>query len=201
MKKTLWITLLVATMGASSAMASIIISGNVTDPFGIFTFQITEDISLDIETAGDAYMFVFDEWVTSDSLPVNVHDNPNTASLIMQVNGGSENSYAVNSLFDNYNRALGDVTANDGFLYLDNFIAVSEGGTVTIKAATYTFNGSAGFNDDAVGTFSGNVFLAGSSGLRVSSIEAVPEPATAGLLGISALVLYGLRRIKNFNRA
>jgi len=32
-------------------------------------------------------------------------------------------------------------------------------------------------------------------------VEVVPEPATAGLLGISALVLYGLRRIKNFNRA
>jgi len=29
----------------------------------------------------------------------------------------------------------------------------------------------------------------------------VPEPVTAGLLGISALVLYGIRRIKNFNRA
>ena len=28
------------------------------------------------------------------------------------------------------------------------------------------------------------------------SVEAVPEPATAGLLGISALVLYGIRRIK-----
>jgi len=32
-------------------------------------------------------------------------------------------------------------------------------------------------------------------------VEVVPEPATAGLLGISALVLYGIRRIKNFNRA
>ncbi len=31
-------------------------------------------------------------------------------------------------------------------------------------------------------------------------VEVIPEPATAGLLGISAIVFYAIRRIKNFNR-
>ena len=49
----------------------------------------------------------------------------------------------------------------------------------------------------------GGKTLALSNGSDFSSIsvEAVPEPATAGLLGISALVLYGLRRAKNHYRS
>lgn len=68
-----------------------------------------------------------------------------------------------------------DLTALSGGAAL----AVSSGTGMTI---TYTAGGGARFD--------GFTF----------SAEAVPEPATAGLLGISAIVFYAIRRIKNFNR-
>lgn len=196
MKKTVWITLLVAALGIFSASASIIVSGDITDNFSTFTLQISEDITFDVVNSGDVYILAFDEWVASDGGPqVNPYDNPD-AYLMMQVNDGSVNPYSIESLSDNFDSDFGDMTANDGYIYLDDSLSVLMGNTVTIKAATYTFKGLEGFNEDAIGTFSGNVFLANATGNRLSTSEAVPEPATAGLLGISVGALWLIRRLK-----
>jgi hypothetical protein len=194
MKKTLFASLLVSVLGVFSASASIVVSGDVTDTNGTFTLQITEDITLDIETTGSAYIFVFDEWVTSDGTHDNSFDNPNGASLQVQVNGGSETPYGIDTLCDNLDGVVGDATANDGFFVLYDFVSVSAGDTLTIKAATYTFDGLENFNEDAIGTFNGNVFLTDSNGIRLSSIETVPEPATLGMVGAVAGAILFIRR-------
>jgi len=68
-----------------------------------------------------------------------------------------------------------------------NFDLITSTGSVDLY---YNYYGDYGFGDGPQ-----------SVSLADTGFQAVPEPATAGLLGISALVLYGIRRIKNFNRA
>ena len=98
------------------------------------------------------------------------------------------------ALCDNLNDNEGDVTTNDGCILLENYYSVSAGDTLTIKAATYTFDGLENFNKDTIGTFNGNVFLADPNAIRLSSIETVPEPATLGMVGAVAGAMLFIRR-------
>ena len=71
-----------------------------------------------------------------------------------------------------------------------------------------TFTNPADYFANYAGTYtptSGGVTIQDESGNEIDftatsvTIGVVPEPATAGLLGISAIVFYILRRVKNFN--
>jgi len=197
MKKTnLWISTLATLLIGATAQAEMITVGG--DPAaGTATLTINEDITFTItEATGPTYLFfIFDEIVTSD-------DSLTTggfSGLEFSVNGGDKAS--IEDWRDNQVDTFGDVTANDGWIYGPTVYTVVADDTVTLHAGTGSMlQPVPSFNPWSSGDY--DLFIVDiHTGNKISGIGAVPEPATAGLLGISALVLYGLRRVKNFNRA
>ena len=180
MKKTLWITLLVATLGASSAMA---------------------DLVMKIDTANDTFYFE-----GSDS----GHTDDGSGIHELSFNTANTYNFSVDEYFGNLDVCFEEAffrsyielwTANPAGPYFMNFSEIT---SLTAEGATgFASYGSLSPADQAVfeSMIGDSLSVSEGTGYSDIQIQAVPEPATAGLLGISALVLYGLRRIKNFNRA
>ena len=159
---------------------------------GTGTITINYDIVFTITSATSAGLlyFEFDEVVLNDGSV----DSVDLLGLEFSVNGGSLTS--ITKWLDN-DAPFGDVTENDGYLR-GSSVALFIGDKVTLHAGTGTMQStSPTFNSWSSGDY--DMFLADALGNQISDV--VPEPATAGLLGISAIVFYALRRIKNFNRS
>ena len=74
-------------------------------------------------------------------------------------------------------------------------IEVSIGSTITLHAGTGTMSTTkSSFNPWSSGDY--DIFVTDSGGNQLTTLGVVPEPATAGLLGISGLILFGIRRLK-----
>ena len=157
---------------------------------GTGTLTINYDVVFNVTAGASAFLFVFDEIVTADASG----DNGAFSGLEYSINGGTK--FSISTWRDNIGFDLSDMTPNDGYI-LGVFNTVSIGDTVTLHARTGTMlETSATFNSWSSGDY--NMFMTDGAGNQISG--AVPEPATAGLLGISTVVFYALRRIKNFNR-
>ncbi len=194
MKKTKhWISILAAVMLCATAQAEMITMGG-DQTAGTGTLTVNYDIVFTITTthSGTA-LFLFDEVTVVDGS----YDGVTFSGLEFSVNGGSK--LGIQNWVDNIDGTGGDLTPNDGYIY-GNGLSLTIGDSVTLHAGTGTMTMSnPSFNPWTSGDY--DVFMAsGISGDRISENGAVPEPATAGLLGISAIVFYALRRIKNFNR-
>ena len=166
---------------------------------GTGTLTLNYDLVFTITNPATAnLLFVFDEVASSDG----TYARASFTGLEFSINGG--NHLAIQYWFDNTTAPTPDITSNDGFLYSTALSTLTINDIVTLHAGTGTMTGGdmipsgASFNPWTSGDYT--VFITTNGGTRLS-IDAVPEPATAGLLGISALALYGIRRIKNFNRA
>ena len=125
---------------------------------------------------------------------------------------GVENSITISGLaassaYTVYGYTQGDFGSNGRQLSLS-----LNGGAAVVTAATdateSTFIENQNYvqlvgTTDATGTLTvawmGSGTEGNLNGLQVVA-DVVPEPATDGLLGISAIVFYAIRRIKNFNR-
>lgn len=182
----------------SQSHGAVIVAGNPTDGSG--TFTITEDISFTI-TVVDAvpYAIVFDEWVTNeDGNRTQLSLSP--GSINFSIVGIYDDAFAVPTLSDNFSIAYGAVTANDGLIVASSSAGVrSPGDVIIVRAGTWSIPASPNFNLETVGTFEGDVFLAGDAGseflIRLSSNGTpVPEPSGLTLSLLGSLVLIARRR-------
>ncbi len=178
---------------ASRAQAAVIVLAPTASTPG--SFQITNDITFTIGTAGNALVFVLDEWVTSDGAPQNL--SPFSPGLSVSINGGAPASQGTGNFSDNFTNTVGALTPNDGLIFLNTSFAVSIGNTVTLKPATYSLGALSGFNPQGNQTFTGNMFMTNSGGVRLSNIVSAgpaPEPSTCALLLLGGLGAAARRR-------
>ena len=189
-KATRWISILAALLlGASSQADMITVGGDQTAGTG--TLTVNQDLTFTLTAAFNGpVMFVFDEVVISDGGQTYAY----ISGLEYSING---TRHSIGRWMDNFAANIGTVTDNDGWLLTDSQ-TFSIGDTIVLHAGTATTyaGGGSAFNPWSSGDY--DVYMMSNSGGLMS--DAVPEPATAGLLGIAALALYGIRRIKNFNR-
>ncbi|MGE4489966.1 MAG: PEP-CTERM sorting domain-containing protein [Kiritimatiellales bacterium] len=185
MKKQ-WIVALVVMLSVAVARANLVsISVDAT------SITVNQDVTWTINegVAASYFFFIFDNVVTYDGT-----DSVDAVLDVLEysVNGGGRLSITLWS--DQLGVNMADMTENDGYLVDSNMTKISAGDTVTLYAgtATFDFGGLTGANMWSSGTY--DVFLANSEGKNITS--AVPEPATAGLLGISCGVLWLVRRLK-----
>ncbi len=184
-------------------------SGNVNSGYyntsdGGSTYQANASSHIDYATANGTTYFVptEDEWYKaayysvlgnsyslyadgSDTVPTEgggatgwnyngANSSPNYTRDVMA--GSSEQNTTVNMMGNvwEWMEDSAGVVRGGGFIEADDYLR-----------STYRLD----YNPSSEG---------GGAGFR--PVEVVPEPATAGLLGISAIVFYAIRRIKNFYR-
>ena len=188
MKKTsIAISIIAALLLGATAQAEMITMGG-DQTAGTGTLTINQDITFEVTVAGTARIFVFDELVTDDGSS----DRVDFSGLEWSVDGGPRAN--LTRWYDNRTSTFGDVTENDGFIY-GGMIEVSIGSTITLHAGTGTMSTTkSSFNPWSSGDY--DIFVTDSGGNQLTTLGVVPEPATAGLLGISGLILFGIRRLK-----
>ncbi len=173
---------------ADRATAGIIVVAPTNSTSG--SLQITADITFNITTAGSGQLIIFDEWVTSDGSQAFANLSPH---LSISINGALPIS-RFGTFVDNLVFNQGQITSNDGYIFLNSSFSVSAGDTVTLKAATYNIAAISGFNQQASQTFIGNMFITDGNGTRLSNPVAVPEPSGLALVLTAGVVGLFLRR-------
>ncbi len=83
------------------------------------------------------------------------------------------------------------VIENSGYFYFTSAPSVMPGDILTIKAGTIIYGPASLFNPQATQTFTGEMYLAGSSLEQIGVL--IPEPST-GLLCLVAMAAMGRRR-------
>ena len=196
-RRLAWLGLL-AVGSAMPAAAAIVLTLPTASTAG--SLVITEDIEYTITTTGNLSIIIFDEWVTNDGTRSRITaDAFSAAPISYTINAGPPAGGAVSSLVDNTGAVFNHVNHNDGYLFFLSDIPVAAGNTFTLLAATYELSAGSlpvDFNPQANQTFTGNSFLAGRDGARLSSdtsAGAVPEPSQLVLL-TGALLPLALRR-------
>ena len=185
---------------AATSNAAIIVVAPTASTAG--SININHDITVIVTVAGSASYLALDEWVINDGTTTNAVVGTSTTAQFFQYSlNGSPNKTGAsrNDIFDNAPFAA--VTANDGLLAFDSLSsgnALTVGQTFTLRAGNFGVIAAAGFNSQATQTFTGNVFLTNSSGVRMSAntpVGAVPEPGTALLGALTGLTLLRRRRV------
>ncbi|MDA0768528.1 MAG: PEP-CTERM sorting domain-containing protein [Verrucomicrobia bacterium] len=179
---------------APQSRAAIVLSGDFVNGTTTPTLTITEDIVFNITSTSSVESVIFDEWTTSDGGQDVAYRDPLGQSLAYLINN-SPAMVLIGNLYDNLAANYGDFTPNDGYLAL-NGLSVTAGDTLVIKAGSFVFSSSLGFNSLLDGTtFTGVVFLADGNGDRISGNGvAVPEPSSVLLCGLGTLALLRRRR-------
>lgn len=151
------------------------------------SLTFTQDIDFEITAFGGISFVVFDDWVDNTDPHSTALSTPD--NLVYSIDGGTDQTTGIAELLDNFRNTSGDLSPNDGWLSLTTQINPFIGQTVTIKAGTYSFSGSTAFNSEAVGTFTGDIYLVGLGANRLSAPGVpIPEPQAYPLL----LALIGL---------
>jgi len=191
--KSKWIITAGLLLGATAQSEMITVGGDQTAGTG--TITINQDITFNVTTAySGGLFFVFDEIVTAHD---GSYNEEFFEGLTFSVNAGP--ALAIQRWTDNVTFNNLDGTPNDGwFSVTANLPALAVDDIVTLHAGTGIMTSTQSlFNPWSSGDY--DIFLSNTSISRISDngvVSAVPEPATAGLLGISALVLFGIRRLK-----
>ncbi len=172
-------------LGARAQADMITVGGDQTAGTGTLTINqdITFEITAPVENAH--LIFVFDEVVGADSERTWV----SFLGLGFSVNGGE--MLGLSQWCDNLDAPQGDMTSNDGFIH-GQATSVEIGDVVTLHAGTGTMTSSdAAFNPWSSGDYS--MFITNVDA-RISENGVVPEPATAGMLAVSGLLIAAYRR-------
>jgi len=189
MKKTsIGVSVIAALLLGASVQADMITVGG-DQTAGTGTLTINQDITFEITIAAGQVAFVFDEIVAScdESLSQVFF-----AGLEYSINEDPRRGLGVWA--DNGCATQGDGTPNDGYLVeVGPASAVEVGDIVTLHAGTGIMTSSdVTFNPWSSGDYS--LFLANPDANRISENGVVPEPATAGMLAISGLLIVAYRR-------
>jgi len=185
--KSQYLALVAALFVLPQANGAIVISGDPGAGTGVFT--ITEDITINVTLTGDMRNLIFDEWVANDGSQQGGYLSP--SSFDYTINGGSLQTLNNFRIFDNYNNNFAALTENDGYLLFDSVISVTAGDVLVLKAGTWSMPALPGFNPDALGVFSGNVFITSTSG---TALSAIPEPSSALLALLAGGLLLRRKR-------
>jgi hypothetical protein len=191
------ISAFVGLISSSAVMqAAIIVIGPTSTKSG--SFQITEDITFTITSAGRIQVFVLDEWVTNDGTwtfsAFSASVDPLTSPLRISINNAPPLEFSRGDFVDNPYSGGGNLTLNDGYIALSSEIRLAVGDTVTLKAGTYGLYKTSGFNPEATQVFTGNMFATDVNGFRRSNIVSVPEPGAVTLFVGSITVFTTYRR-------
>lgn len=191
------ITVLVLALAFSTGLsrAAFIVEAPTATTPGSLT--ITTDITFSVTGSGNATMFVFDEWVTSDGVQNGSSNIDYSSYPNYPVYHNNSPLPTTPNLFqaDNTTFSSGHVTPNDGLLVLIGSFAVVTGDSVTLKAGELIIPPMSGFNPQATQNFVGNMFVADTNYIRLTDNVVVPEPSvTAILCGAGALALVFRRR-------
>jgi hypothetical protein len=172
---------------------AISITGDVNSGTGVVT--ISDEITFDITSDGNAQVLVFDEWGdpqdgTQDTL------FPIGATLTFQVNG-VDIDLQLTTVVDNLTGSFNQITPNDAFFSWSTALPVQSGDVVTIKPGSWALPAATDWNPATSGFFQGNVFLTSSIGIQLSSsVNVVPEPNSALLSCCLGFYLLRSRRRK-----
>lgn len=186
---------LVLAFSSVLSRAAIIVEAPTATTPGSLT--ITNDITFSVTGSGNAGMFVFDEWVTSDGVQNGSSNIDYSSYLAYPVNHNNSPLPTSFDLFqtDNTTFSSGHVTPNDGLLVMIGSFAVVAGDSVTLKAGELIIPKMSDFNAQATQTFAGNMFVVDTNYIRLTDTVLVPEPSvTAVLFGAGALALVFRRR-------
>ncbi len=154
---------------------------------------IDQDITLTVTTAGTARILVFDEWVAASDGSNTV--SVSTLSTTYSQNGGPDTAAGVNSFVRDGSINFGAITLNDGYIVFGAGVTVALTDTITIRAGTYILPAVANFNPLTTQTFTGNVFLASQTGVRLTSdVSLIPEPSSTLSIGLASILLLTLRK-------
>jgi RNA polymerase subunit RPABC4/transcription elongation factor Spt4 len=186
--KKIYFCLSASLFALTQASGVVIVVAPTSDTSG--SLQITQPISFPITQSEDAWILVFQNWVTSDGTSRFANLAPDLAFSL------NENANTVTGIIsDNLAFSTFDMAPNDGYLILDGGVSVVSGDTLTLSAGTYTISAVGDFNPQTTQSFTGNMFVADVNGSRISEIVAVPEPsAYAAVLGVVSLALLLRRR-------
>ncbi len=185
-------------LGAIQAHALLV---TVTDAVEeLVTFTLTEDVSFEMTGSTFTPTIVFKEWLPVDSLANTRTLNPNR--MYYKINDGVTQNSGQAVLYD-YGSAQNGVAPGDGGIFTQP-IMLTVGDHFTIVAQSWTLDlNQAQIIGDITETFSGNAYIVnGSSGNSISTVSAVPEPATyTAIFGAIVLSLSYWRRIYSKRRA
>ena len=188
--------LLVAVlMISAAAQASLItVGGDPAAGTAYLTFNQDMRFTVNADSAFGMTL-IFDEAVISDGVLTQLTGN---FSTVWYVEGTAQtNGIGGCSWVDNYADSFRGLTPNDGVININHALKdLHIGDVVVLEAATLTTSASvAGFNQWNSGDY--NIYLADNMGNIISTVgSAIPEPATAGLLGISVGVIWVIRLLK-----
>ena len=178
-----------------NARSQVLFSGDFAAGTGQFqfltdyTFTLTTPIALN-----DGVYLVFDEAVTT--VDAGITSVSSKAGTPLQLRMGATDYTRPFSLYDNYGGTVGALTPKDSFILWTSPASLSSGETLTLKAGTYTVNGSAQFNPEYNSkSFTGNLFLMNGSANAISdNVSAVPEPRDYALLTGASLAGFAMWR-------
>ena len=207
MKKLNILTLLLWTLLSSKSLfAAINVTGAITNESGISIFsgalEITETITFTINTASTTSVqyLVFEDWA-SPKFGLQSAQSVNSLFVLQySLNSRPETNVRMNYVFEtltNPGNTFTDITDSSGGLFFEQ-IPVSNGDIISVLPQSWALTdggGGAGgnFGPEAFGFFQGSVFLADSIGNRISDVVVVPEPSSALIFGIWALVFVAIR--------
>lgn len=180
-RPALWLAviLLLGTAVPRVARAAVIVNLPTSTSNG--SLQFTSDISLNINTSSFIVGFVFDEWVTSDGHGdyMTLSADP-SAKLSYTLNGGAVMTSQMGFLYDNA-AGYNGMTANDGLLFVTDYVNVITGNVLVLKAGSYTLPAGSysGFNPQAGQTFTGNIYAVDKRG-AVSGLTKVGPAIDVG---------------------
>ncbi len=194
------------TLYEAMKYCNFITSGDVNDGAYVFSagvYQSTDRASA-IAAHGTIYALpTEDEWYkaayydASGAGGYSIFANGNNTTPTEGA-GATGWNYNAASSSPNYTRdvALGTIEQNGTVNMMGNVAEWVEDSAGVLRGGDYN-----DYLEDvrSSGRFETGALLSSHS-MGIRPVEVVPEPATAGLLGISAIVFYAIRRIKNFNR-
>ena len=185
MKWNQFIIIIGSVIAIQSAQASMItVTGDAAAGTGALTINQDIVFTITTETVNTSVFFVFDEVVTADAESTYL----GFSGLNCSINGGA--LIALGGWIDNVSAVIADMTPNDGYIF-GSIPSLFVNDVVTLHAGTGTMTGtSSDFNLWASGDY--NLFMINGDGEAIT--DAVPEPATMALLGVSGAILCGIRR-------
>lgn len=173
------------TSSASAGQVELTLDYNETTQ-GLAVIWLNEDIS-------DAYMSMKDDYLYTQDSIISAYSSGTAASHdygSAYVSGLQEAITAINSA-GTFVEFTTDAT--EGYEFGSSWGSVYWGGDAGMTG-TFTFSGVTAGEFATIESFAASIVTSSTSG--ISAVNVVPEPATAGLLGCTAILLFFVRRLR-----